>query len=378
MSGIESSLRAGGIARAALRPSARLWLCLVCIYASATIMAVYFGTYLRQMPKSHESINSTANARWADSLGDYDASFVRGEQIGPLQPRMMSYYVAYGLHRYVGLNPAHARLLIMMACVFATGLLAHVYFRKWLPHLLCLLGSLWLFVSMPLITHFRSEHLNDYPANVFFIIGLILVREKKDVWLAVLIFVAAFNRETTTTLAALYFIYRWGDMPFWKLAGRTLVLLLCGMSVYIGLRLYWGPEVGSPLHKLMTFSESALGIRLSPAGPRPYAVPLEVTHGSNAQLIKWVPLALWLGVFWVLPFFHFQRLPKFLRRALLWVPVFLVPCAYVAFIHEVGTFTPFLYVFVPAALIQLEALDDQSGHSKKAPRPQPLRQGMPT
>ncbi len=66
----------------------------------------------------------------------------------------------------------------------------------------------------------------------------------------------------------------------------------------------------------------------------------------------WAPLAIF-NVFWILAFLKFRRKPVFLQRALLTIPLFLIPHMITAIIAEQRLMIPLSFIIFPSSIFSL-------------------------
>jgi len=224
----------------------------------------------------------------------------------------------------------YLRMLFLFLCALALD----SYLRRWLDLPTTVLGVVILFALMPAVYWQGYHKLYDFTNLLVFIGGYWLIREGRDGWLVPLLAVGMFNRETTVMLVPVYFFVRWREVPWGKLLLRTALLGLLCMGIYGGLRLAYGYERWYHWYELL---ENPFDVR------------------------TYLYLFLFLNAFWVLAFLDWRVKPRFLRRAMLMVPLFFAIHLVVGYVREVRLFLPLLPLFLPLGLLSL------NGRSEKVP-----------
>jgi tetratricopeptide (TPR) repeat protein len=106
------------------------------------------------------------------------------------------------------------------------------------------------------------------------------------------------NRETAILLIPVYIFYRWDEMDIKELTAKLIVLSVIGLGIYVGLRKYFGVKE--------YYSEA-------------YYLNFNLIDTRN-----WLYIALLFNVFLVLSWKDWAAKPKFLQRAALMIPFFVI------------------------------------------------------
>ena len=159
-------------------------------------------------------------------------------------------------------------------------------------------GTLFFLSVLPLTFIRYYMQPMDLPNLFFFLAGCLMIIKKKDWWLVPLMIVAMLNRETAILLVFVFMFTRYDEMEVPEFLLKTGVLFAAGMGTYTGLRAVY--------HLKHYYADL-------------YYLPYNLTTGYTYLYA----LALF-GPFLYLAFSGWGKKPKFLRRALLMAPFFLV------------------------------------------------------
>lgn len=203
--------------------------------------------------------------------------------------------------------------------------LYYLFLTKFLKKTTALLASIIL-LSMFYFS-FRVGGLVDDPFNLLaFVIGLILIYYKKDIYLWLLVFIASFNKETIWLLVFMYFVYNFQFITkknWWRLFGKTTIMALTFFGVML------------------------------------FRIILKPIHGTDFNWIIYnftceqcvLHVFLILNIFWILSFF-FAEYPKQLKffSRLNFVTPFFVAWHYFGLIREIRFFVIIGLILVPLGL----------------------------
>lgn len=116
--------------------------------------------------------------------------------------------------------------------------LFHIYLSRWFERNICFLLTLILGYLLPI------SFLFYYPENFLelgiFIIGYMLIRDRKDLPLYPLIFLSTLNRESAVFLVISYFVSNVTRKEFLKVSLKSFTFLISWLIPFIGLRLIRG------------------------------------------------------------------------------------------------------------------------------------------
>jgi hypothetical protein len=212
------------------------------------------------------------------------------------------------------------------------------YLRIWFSDEQALIGVLLLASTLRITIRQHDYAPFSYLEPTFFAVGLLLILDKRRVWLGLLIALATFNRETAIFLVLLFAATQ-------SLTRRTIqttvIYLAIWAVVFVGVRLYGGEaERYWELGRIWRTNISQPGLTL---------------YNVTA----------FLGIIWVLAIAGFSRAPEFVRRAALVIPAYAVVVAVWGLWWEVRLLMPLLPLVLPLALSALFQ-----------PAPMPLTRGI--
>jgi hypothetical protein len=223
--------------------------------------------------------------------------------------------------------------------VFALLCFLGVYgcFHAWLGTLFspttALLGATLLTVPLPLaVTGYIGE--GDFLNLFAFALALWLMGTGRDVWLPLVVLVAALNREQAAYLVVFYVLHLLATRQAGVREKQVLAALSAAAFVlaFAGVRAYFGPH------------------------PNPYGIAFNVEHNLSARNLREVIAPLWLAVVGgplVLAAAAYSRTTPFLRLAFLALGPYLVLFFLNGLLIELAKFLPALLILIPMALTTL-------------------------
>lgn len=256
-----------------------------------------------------------------------------GQAKAPSQYRLMVPILAEGLQA-LGVPFRIATVGLRLAFTWVAALLLHLLLRRWFAPAACLIGTLLLFAALPL-THIIYQLAWTDPANLAFTIAaLIVIADRRDGWLAPVIALGMLNRETMLLIPLVWLLYRWDELPLLRCAATFGGYVALAYAVYYGLRASYGPI---PHAGVEFFSE---------LGRTPLAHNLTFVRG-------YAYTAVLFAVPGYLAVRDWSTKPKFMRRALLYAPLFALFHLFVAVFLEPRLMLPIFPVVVAPALASL-------------------------
>jgi hypothetical protein len=260
------------------------------------------------------------------------------------QSRLFQFLIPEAFVRLFGVSVVHAYALQRLLFVWLSFVLFHVYLRHWFRRGAAFAGVCLLAAILPFT--FLPDLQESAPfLMVSFLCGLWAIRAERPILFALALVVGALNNETTLVLPAVYFFYHfcgWGLRSLWAVAWRTAVVAAPAYLVTIGIRYVNRdrPHLGGALH----ISDNAAGV------------------WSNLQFrldrdfftaYNYLSLFIFFGALFLYAYLHWSRKPRFLRAALLMVPLFVLSNFITGIISEVRQMVPLAYVIIPAAFFWL-------------------------
>ncbi|MBN3040681.1 MAG: hypothetical protein JW867_06100 [Candidatus Omnitrophica bacterium] len=226
--------------------------------------------------------------------------------------------------------------------IFALSLfpLFHIYLRKWFDQKIAFLINIIFCCLLPL--SFDYDYPEDFLELSLFIIGYMLIRDKKDIFLGPLIFFATFSRETAVFLAIAYFISRINKKDLLKTITKSSAFFICWLIPFAGIRLIRGPTLRPDFF---------MGVR-----NLEYIIFDFFSVNSN-----FFSSLFFLGVFFsIYLMFDKKDEDNFLKRNTITITVAFLAAFWFANINEPRIFYPILPILVPLAFYPLLA-----GHDTK-------------
>lgn len=241
----------------------------------------------------------------------------------PIQYRIMIPYMAEGL-RKTGVSFLESFVLIRFLFTALAGILFHLFLRRWYSPLAAFSAVLYFYACLPLThLHYYMQPM-DMPNLVFFILALMLIRDGREGLLALLSGIAMLNRETFVLVPLLWLLCRWDELPLGKTILFFLGHLAVVLGVYFGLRVYFGN---------MPYYSEAYFLQFNLKSPMAHLYFL-----------------LMFGVIGVLGVRQWKECPKFLRRAALFSPFFVVFHLMLTIFQEPRLMLPLFPILIPLAL----------------------------
>ena len=249
------------------------------------------------------------------------------EALAPAQYRYLPVLITGKLKQYINIPIIWGywgqRFLFSILAVFAF----HYYLRKWFPTQWTVLGVISLLAILP----FTYLYYGIQPADpiVFFcyVTGLILIEEKRDNWLILLLLLGMMAKEIVGLLAAIYFCTRFEFKWDRKFFIYCIIYALVILGVYFGIRQYFGPRA-----------------RYISA----FTLPKNLRDLHTLTILPVFFSSFLLGLFYL------RKVPEFLKRALLIVPFFILIHLFFGLMKEARLFVPLLPLIIPVGLFYMQ------------------------
>lgn len=253
--------------------------------------------------------------------------FLANQAPNPYQYRFMLHWVTEGFKwaASFAMPPEKSFVVAQALTVLLSTWLAlyafQHYLRIWFDAVASFGGMILLAAVQPL-TYFNYHYLpTSYPAQLFFILGFLLILENRRLLLGLLLFISIFNRmDTPAFLIVLYFLCQFNlkDRAFWL---TVIVYGICFFFISWLFRFVCG---FNPMIRDFLF----------------YPV-------YNLKTLGTVLVAVIFGPFWIWSAMGLRGAPRFLKRAFWFVPIVLAIHFFVAKINEVRYFLPLAPVVIP-------------------------------
>jgi hypothetical protein len=280
---------------------------------------------------------------WFDGILDsHHSQLVAYQYVNREQSRLLQFYFPEALHRAFGWSVPHSYVVQRWLFVFLAFVAFHLYLRKWFDQSKALAGVALLAAVMPLT---YLNHLQESAPLLLltFMLGVWALREERPVTYSVALAVGALNNETILALPALYFLNdltSWRPSPLLRTFGRTILTAAPALAILGGIRYITRdrPDLASTWH---------LETNLSGIWTDLLQGPIDYWRAVYVY-----PLALF-GALWILAFMDLKNMPRFLRRAALFVPLFVIVHLLAGNIAEARLMLPMAFLIIPMAFFSL-------------------------
>ena len=138
--------------------------------------------------------------------------------------RILTVYLAQGLHRATGASVLTTYRLIETIALFGVFLALFAYVRRWVLPSLALVGLLYFAFVTTLTYHFQFFHPWDRPSLLCWIIGAMFIRDNRFVPLMLLLPIAVTVKWDIIVLPCLYWLTHCSRDSFRSVTLRTLAL----------------------------------------------------------------------------------------------------------------------------------------------------------
>jgi len=179
----------------------------------------------------------------------------------------------------------------------------------------------------------------DLPGVALFTLALVFLAQRRWAWFYVVFALATLNRETTWLLTFILLAVEWGRLPGRTLAAHVVTQALIWIAIKFATAQAFpgGPQFANMVAKNVETWTGMLTF-------------------SRAGLRDVAKLLLMFGGLWLLVPFVRREQPRFIRRALLTFPVFLLPMLVVGTIDEARLYAEWVPFVAAAALLTLARL----------------------
>lgn len=257
-------------------------------------------------------------------------SIIDGTACTPHQYRILVPYLAEFLQR-MGIYFKESYVIIRAMADLLGAILFHIYLKKWFTTKVCVIGVLFYLGILPLVyprSYFQSIDSLNF---LFFLIGYILIRERKDIFLFPLLFISMFNRETSIILILVYLFFRFDELNIKQLGINVFLLFIISMGTYFGIRSFY--ETSKPYSDFFYF------------------------FSNLKSPLSYIYTILLFNIFLFYAWYDFGNKPKFLRRSSLMIPFFLIIHWMISIVQEIRLFLPLIPIVIPLGLISMFGIE---------------------
>lgn len=285
-----------------------------------SLTGVYFFTHTLQIPDDWQ--------RWHEQIAADNAP-------DSSQFRLISYWLADGFSK-----PFHQPVFVGYLCVrfiftFLTLCLFHLFLMKWFKPVMATFGVVLFAALMPIsfLPFLQEADIVLYP---LFLAGLWLIREQKFWWLAGIMLVGTFAKETIIFLLPMHVLFQWRNGRRWRAAFETVALAAVWAGAFYATRhLFFEGDNSSlwQLPKNIVFLSQTL-----------------ILHPLINPYLFFIPV---FGIFWALPFIRLSAKPLFFQRAAPYIIIFTILHFLMGWPHETRIMLPLAFLMIPSGLMTL-------------------------
>lgn len=262
-------------------------------------------------------------------------SLIEGKFVGSSQFRLLSFWLPQIFSTAFEQSIQIAYIMVRFLFTFLTLCLFHIFLLKWFDHKSAFL-SVILYAAITPLTYLPFLQEADAIHQFFFLIGLWLIREKKNLFFAVLLFIATFNKETIIFLIPLYILFNWQKSKALKVIFECLIFAIIWYIAFVITRNAFYHGQNSEIWQL-SYNLSKL---------KEYFIYNSLIN----YRIFWITL---FGVFWVLPFLKLKEKPKFLQVGAYYIIIFIILHFLFGWPEETRILLPLAYIVIPSGIIYL-------------------------
>jgi len=217
---------------------------------------------------------------------------------------------------------------------FLCLLILYIFFKQWFSKEYSLIGTLFITGTMPITFKFSMVAIWSLMEVFFFTLGLLLTYKKQYLVLALIILLAALNRETGLFIVLAFLFANLDLRAIFKketMIDRKVVMLFMfyfflWLVVFIGLRYFRGmaPHI---------FTIRRIWVR-------------NCAHFLTALKYN----ILFLGFFWIFVILGFKKAPAFIKRASIVAPLYVLTLLIFGNWYEVRTLMTLYPILIPLGL----------------------------
>ncbi len=261
----------------------------------------------------------------------YHRQIYAGDALAPVQYRILPVLITAGLRQMFSVPIIMGYWGQRLFFSFLAILGLHYYLRKWFPIIWAAFGVVTVIALMPFTYLWYGIQPADPIVFFCYVAGLILIREKRDNWLLLLLLIGMTAKETVGLLALAYFFARFELRWNWRFVVYCFLYAAIILGVYFGLRVYYGA--------------------------RPNYVQLITWNKNFADLPATMRTLTILPLFfssYLLGFFYLKAVPTFLKRVLIVVPIYVLIHLFLGLMREARLFLPLTPFIIPIGLFYLQ------------------------
>lgn len=262
---------------------------------------------------------------------------LNGGSLDSNQFRLLAFWIPEMLHRVFRVDIVYAYVIYRFVCSFVVLVLFHYFLLKWFDHLRAWLGTMLLafFIVVSYLPLFQESDILVY---IFFILGLLCLRLKKYWWLAVVLFVGTFAKETLVFLIPLVWMIEYKKIKTSSVMMKVVALFGAWLAAFLITRFALYDGQNSSLWQI----------------PHNLSVVKELfSYPSLLQYrLLWIPL---FGIVWFAAFLDRPKKSGLLAAAGPYSLIVIVVVLISAWPEESRLLVPTLLLALPSAMVSLES-----------------------
>ncbi|MBF0369881.1 MAG: hypothetical protein HQL52_10520 [Magnetococcales bacterium] len=285
------------------------------------------------------------------SLESNHELLMKFQYINNEQSRLFQFLIPESFHNLLGFTIREAYILQRGLFIFLVFLAFHLYLRHWFRAGGAFSGVLFLAAIMPL-SYFNDLQESTPLLLLTFLLGLWAIREEETIGFMVALALGSLNNETMLFLPGVYFLFHFRGFARSALLGlvsRTAMVALPGFLV-VGLIRYHNRH----LPVVAAFEELEVSPWVENTTQLMSQLSLPFIYYWWGGFLSFLFL---FGAFWIFSFRKMADKPRFVRRSMWIVPIFVWLHFMMAEVDEVRLFLPLAFVIIPSALFFLMPMD---------------------
>ncbi len=268
------------------------------------------------------------------------------------QSRIFQWMIPEAIHRVTGCLIPYAYMFQRWFFIMLAFICFHFFLRKWFKGSVAFGAVCFLAAIMPLsYMNYLQESFSLLMLS--YVVILWLIRENKTWFYCAALLFASMNNETVLILPAVFFLYNFKSWKFDHLAKLSGLTLLTCAPAYLWtawIRYYTvfechAKHLGGGIHWFSNIRGIWFSMQLMP---------------YDYWRACYLYIFFVFGVFWIYACLKYKEQPKFLRRASLIIPVFVLCHLITGRIEEVRQMLPLAFIIVPLGMLYMfpELRDD--------------------
>lgn len=248
------------------------------------------------------------------------------------QSRLFQFLIPEFFVRMFNMSIANAYVLQRVIFTYFTFFLFFFFCKKWFTNTVSIYCIVLLGILTPL-SFWGDLQESSSLMSLTFLGALWTIREKKDLLFLLILVLGSINNETMLFLPLVYFLVNYKSYKFIEFKNLILKTVLLAFPAYlvVGIIRYINidrPHLGGAFHLF------------------------ENIYNLHHPLLLY-------NVFWVLAFVYFKKKDKFLKRALISIPFFIIPHLITGVIFETRQMVPLAFIIIPASVLTLQELNSK-------------------